>query len=464
MYLRAALPLPKTCIFLPVYLALAGCATYSEQPLPKKSLPAKLTTLIEQANHYPNFTQSPISLQKGLSIDDIASLALLNSPILRVSYEQYRVVNADVYNSTLLPDPQISISTDSPLGNSFNAVNAWSAGIGYDLNSLITYKSVADVGERQNRQAKLELIWTAWQVSLQAKILSVDLYYTQKKLALTAEMITAYERRYEHSKAGMIKGDVTLETNATDLSVLLDAYSQSSLLQRELNQYLHQLQQLLGVDNTTRFPFRDFNDPVELSAEEVASYMLDIDKVRPDLLALQAGYDAQEAKVRAAILAQFPAFNLGISTSKDTGGLRTNGLNIGITLPLFNGNKGNILVAQASRKQLEKEYLNRLQQAYTDVSELVQLNEIITVQQTRFTEHLSTMQNLLASARKAYAQGDLAPLPFLTAESTWFNKSLELLDLMRSKWRTQLSLSLLLMRPNKVASEQIVKTGVIYQH
>jgi len=277
-------------------------------------------------------------------------------------------------------------------------------------------------------------------------------------------MITAYERRYEHSKAGMIKGDVTLETNATDLSVLLDAYSQSSLLQRELNQYLHQLQQLLGVDNTTRFPFRDFNDPVELSAEEVASYMLDIDKVRPDLLALQAGYDAQEAKVRAAILAQFPAFNLGISTSKDTGGLRTNGLNIGITLPLFNGNKGNILVAQASRKQLEKEYLNRLQQAYTDVSELVQLNEIITVQQTRFTEHLSTMQNLLASARKAYAQGDLAPLPFLTAESTWFNKSLELLDLMRSKWRTQLSLSLLLMRPNKVASEQIVKTGVIYQH
>tara|TARA_R110001583_G_scaffold194959_1_gene367960 strand:- start:12287 stop:13702 length:1416 start_codon:yes stop_codon:yes gene_type:complete len=457
----------KICIFsifIPAYFTLTGCATYIEQPLPERHIPVNLATLVDQANHSPAFMPHFISLEDGLSLDDIASLALFNSPILKVNYEQYRVTQASAYNLTLLPDPQISASMDNPLGNSLGAVNAWSTGIGYDLNALITHQSLVDVGDRQSKQAKLVLLWQAWQVSLQAKILSVDLYYTQKKLALTADMIATYERRYQQSKAGMIEGNVTLETNATDLSVLLDAYSQSSLLQQESNQYAHQLQQLLGIDTTSRFPLIDFDVPLEMSADEITSYLLDIDKVRPDLLALQAGYAAQEANLRAAILAQFPAFNLGISTSKDTGDLRTNGFNIGITLPLFNGNKGNILIAQTSRKQLAEEYQTRLQQAYTNVSELIQLNSILSVQQARFSENLSTMENLLSNAEKAYSQGDLAPLPFITAESTWFAKRLELFDLKRSKWRTQLSLSLLLMRSNEAAKEQATKINFIYQH
>jgi len=44
---------------------------------------------------------------------------------------------------------------------------------------------------------------------------------------------------------------------------------------------------------------------------------------RPDLLALKAGYAAQDANVRKAILAQFPLNNLAASYAKDPAGTTT---------------------------------------------------------------------------------------------------------------------------------------------
>jgi len=69
---------------------------------------------------------------------------------------------------------------------------------------------------------------------------------------------------------------------------------------------------------------------------------------RPDLLALQAGYRSQEARVRAAILGQFASITLGITRARDTGSVSTNGFTIGLTLPLFSGNRGEIKIERAT--------------------------------------------------------------------------------------------------------------------
>ena len=452
----------KTSLLLPLYFTLSACVSYQAEPLPERYIPIDMVTLVENANHFPALMPNTISLQKGLSLEDVANLALFNSPILKVTREQYNVTQANAYNLALLPDPQVSTNFDHPTGNTVGAVNAWSVGIGYDLNSLITHQSLLDAGDNQNKQAKLQLLWQAWQITLQAKLLSIDLYYTREKIDLMRAMIAAFETRYQQSKIGILEGNVTLETNGADLTVLLDAYSQLSTLMQELNQYSHQLQQLLGINDASSLPFTELIMPSELSDKEISSALLNIDKVRPDLLALQAGYNAQEAGVRAAVLAQFPTFNLGITTAKDTGALRTSGFNIGITLPLFNGNKGNILIAKTTRKQLAEEYHLRLHQTRVDVSELAQLNSIISQQQARFAQYLPTLKSLVMNAQQAYTYGDLAPLAFINVESTWFTKRLELLDLKRNKWRTQLSLTLLLMQSNSTPIEQASENKLIY--
>ncbi|WP_449424040.1 hypothetical protein [Rhodanobacter lindaniclasticus] len=68
---------------------------------------------------------------------------------------------------------------------------------------------------------------------------------------------------------------------------------------------------------------------------------------RPDLLALQAGYQSQQAKLRRAILAQFPALTIGFNTARDTSAVYTHGLSIGIT-----GRPCSTAIAATSRSQL----------------------------------------------------------------------------------------------------------------
>ncbi len=57
---------------------------------------------------------------------------------------------------------------------------------------------------------------------------------------------------------------------------------------------------------------------------------------RPDLLGLEAGYRAQDQRYRAALLAQFPALNVGFTRGRDNAGVYSSGIGITLSLPVFN--------------------------------------------------------------------------------------------------------------------------------
>ena len=59
----------------------------------------------------------------------------------------------------------------------------------------------------------------------------------------------------------------------------------------------------------------DIRLPAELSTPANLSRALD--ERRLDLLALKKGYESQDEKFRAAVLAQFPKINLGVSEARD---------------------------------------------------------------------------------------------------------------------------------------------------
>jgi outer membrane protein TolC len=84
-----------------------------------------------------------------------------------------------------------------------------------------------------------------------------------------------------------------------------------------------------------------------------------------------------------------------------------------VTLPLFNGNRGNIAVEKATRESLYQEYTQRLDDAYTAVdgisSELSLLGEQLRNAQS--TE--ATLKASVTQARRAYGAGDVT-LPVLT--------------------------------------------------
>jgi outer membrane protein TolC len=176
--------------------------------------------------------------------------------------------------------------------------------------------------------------------------------------------------------------------------------------------------------------------------------LADIARRRPDLLALKAGYESQEAHVRSAILSQFPSLGIELNRARDTGAVYTTGLGVTLTLPLLSGNRGNIAIERATRAQLQEEYQARLAHTIVDVDRLRELQGIIHHQQETLETYLPRLKTLVERSRRAYSEGDIDALTFLNMESTWVNRRLEQISLVQAAWENHIALEALLALPS----------------
>jgi outer membrane protein TolC len=390
----------------------------------------------------------PVRLDDGLDLTEVGILAVLNNPELKQQRARWRVASAQVFAAGLLPDPQLSLGVDRPGGNSAGLVNAYSAGLDYDLIPLITHQAQVDAARRGQDQVRLDLLWQEWQVIQQARSLAVRLEFEQQRLALLRNMRRLYQERYRRSTQALQDGNVTLDINGTDLTALLDSLSQISQLEQTHNQTRHDFNLLLGLAPQARVTLVPLLQSPLLGPDVVRNRLARLGQLRPDLLALQAGYASQEAKVRAAVLAQFPSLGIGINRARDTGNVHTTGLSISLTLPLLSGNRGNIAIERATRSQLHEEYRARLAQAQMDVDRLLELQAILRTQQDNLQTYLPHLDTLVERARRAYRRGDIDALTFLNMESTWVNKRLEEISLAQSAWENRIALEALLAMPD----------------
>ena len=420
---------------LGVLALLSGCATYQPHPLP------------EQVEYQGRIRE--INMADGLDLSDVAVLAVEGNPDLRAKRQGLGIARAQVFAAGLLPDPQLSLSLDHPTGSTAGVVNATGIGIAYDIIPLITRQARIDVGRGMQKKVQLNLLWQEWQVIQQARTLAVRTRFEQEKLTLLRTMQGLYRTRYQRSRQGVQDGNVTVDINGTDLSVLMDSSSQIYQLEKIHNKTRHALRLLLGVPPDAKININALPAGPRYEKAVINAQLDRLAEVRPDLLALKAGYQAQESRVRAAILAQFPAFSFGFSNARDTGNIRTNGLNIGLTILLFSGNRGAIAIERATRAQLFQEYQARLAQANIEVDQLLDFQEIVRRQQKTLMSNLPELQAIVIHARKAYGQGNIDALTFLNMESTLINKRLEKLSLEQRQWQIKIALQTLLALPEK---------------
>ena len=459
--------LPTTSLRLPLLalgtlVLLGGCASYQARPLPEQAaLETSLNTLSVKANQlmssqHDSYTVNPAD---GLDLTEVAILAVLGNPGLKAKRAQLHVAGAQAFAAGLLPDPQLGANLDHPSGNTTGLVNAWGLGLGYDIIPLITRQARIAAEQGRQSEVRLDLLWQEWQVIQHARSLVVRFQLEQQRLALLLNMRDLYQDRYQHSATGLNEGNVTLDINGTDLTALVDSFSQISQLQQVHNQTRHDLNLLLGLQPDEQIKLAKLPDEPPHGERAVMQARLEIlPQIRPDLQALQAGYKSQEARVRAAILAQFPSFSIGISRARDTGSLYTSGFNIGLNLPLFSGNRGAIAIERATREQLALEYQARLAQTASDVNRLLDLQAIIEKQRNDLQTYLPRLQSLVERARHAYRQGDIDALTFLNMESTWVNKRLEQLSLQQTQWQNRIALQTLLALPEAVPAAGVANS------
>ncbi len=437
-------------------LLLAGCATYHALPLDNGRGAKRVADIKVPAASMPvpalrAYTFDP---SNGLDVTEIAMLAVANDPQLKIQRDAAGVAHAQAYAAGLLPDPQFSYEHDHPAANSPpGTTTSYAAGLTFDLGNLVTRSARVKTARASARDVDLNLLWSEWQAIAQARTLFDRVYFLRKLVTRLERERTALAPLQGAITQALHAGDLTYEMAGTGLNAASDVNNQLGDAKRQLHLAEHDLHDLLGLEASVRLhitgdPFSVVPDP-----GRVDRALVDMARRRPDLLALQAGYRAQNEKLRAAILAQFPAITVGFVKTRDNSNISSTGFSIGLSLPLFDGNRGNIAIERATRLQLHDEYSARL---LTDRNDVRRLLADLNSDRTQGAE-LATHAASLAAARKAartnYAAGRIDWPTYLAIRANSLTADTALLTLEDTTHETAIALDALTGNWPDVANE-----------
>lgn len=425
-------------------LVLAGCETYAPLPLP--SAPDLL-------DHLPLAKPGPLDL------DQVAAIAVINNPDLKSARFKVGVADAQAFEAGILPNPQLNAELVFPTnqepkpaslgGGQERPGPGYNLGLGYDIQNLITLGAkVASANAALDAQ-KLNILWQEWQTVSQARTLYVTGVVAAEKTTLYQLAEESFAAQSDRSQRALQSGDVTFDAAGTDLAALLDAESQFRTAQRTASTNLSTLRALLGIAQNVDVTLQPVGVPDIPGRAAIEAALARVVQLRPDLRALQAGYQSQEESLREAVLAQFPSLQLGVTRASDTVGDRSDvgntvhtiGIGATLNLPLFDRNQGNIAIQKATRAQLLAEYQARLDQTTSDAwriwTEMQELNSAMQEVQTRLPQ-LETAAN---DAERAYMNGDLPALTAVTLRNAVITRQAELADLKQSLWSDSIALA-----------------------
>lgn len=406
-------------------LLLAGCASYTPRPLATSPSDSDIAALSRDAATIDRPYLKPANVDLAAPLDDnaIAVIAVLNNPDLKAMRTKAGVADAQVFAARLLPDPTFSLGFGKILSGP-DPFSEIASGLGLDLNALRTGKVRRQAAEAQAKQVRLDLAWAEWQTAGQARLQAVRIRQLDVAIALLKVDVGRAQSLLDRNLRAAARGDVA-STNVQ--AVRADAVATADKLrttERDLDAARLELVKLLGLppETTLRLAAPPETDPV-IDAAKLTQAALDN---RADLLALRAGYDAQEAAVHKAILDQFPSLALNLNFTRDTGGNNILGPTVDFTLPLWNRNRGGIAVERATREQLKAEYDARLFQTRADIAAAASAVTVARRQRDAIRAQLPELERLANVSRAAATRGDVSRATAEAAEGTLSDKKVEL--------------------------------------
>lgn len=378
---------------------------------------------------------------------DAASLAVEKSPDLIALRRKEQVTEAQAYQAGLLPDPQVNASFDHPTVHGIGLTNAYMLGLSEDLQQLLTYPSRASAARANGDQARLNILWDEWQTIEKTETLVAQKTFADMKAARLAETARLLLDEAERSGRALKAGNTTLDVAGSDLSTALDIAAQADAAERDALTDDVNLKSQLAFAPDTALTLAAIGDPPEFTESIVDAALKNVANARPDLLALKAGYHAQEENVRTSILQQFPTFTLGGNRASDATNVKTVGVSATINLPIFGNVQANIRVQRATRAQLKAEYQARLDQTEADARRTLREIGILREQVSRLEAKLPEFEHMASVGRKAYAEGNLAPATYVQLETSAASRESELFDMKALLWTDTIALATLLALP-----------------
>jgi outer membrane protein TolC len=276
-----------------------------------------------------------------------------------------------------------------------------------DMRSLLLLPTRRAAAQQALRATDASVLWEEWQVIAKARMLAIDVVSGEQQLRAMALAEHLVDERAANGREALRVGDGAIGTLLPDLSAEADLRRQLDDLTQQQALRRADLNKLLGLAPAVSVPLKESIVLPPLEPDAVADALRSIVSRRPDLLALQYGYQSQEERVRGAIRAQFPALNLGFGGERDNTDVRSAGPQVSFDLPIFDRNQGNIAIERATRQQLHDEFTARLVGAQHDVLALLADQVLLRSQLDGKRAQLAVLANAAEQGEAAYLAGDL---------------------------------------------------------
>ncbi|HLI65270.1 MAG TPA: TolC family protein [Caulobacteraceae bacterium] len=410
--------------------ALAGCLTYRPAPLPAApDLASSADALKTDVAALRVGPLRSISIDPGAGLTplDVAVLAVLNNPDLRAKRAALGVSAAQVFAAGLLPDPQITASVDRPIAGPDKAT-AYSISPSIDIAGLLAVANNERAARFTAKQANLNELWAEWTTAQQARQLAETALTDEARAAFLRDILAAAADRADASSRALRRGDVAAQTAAADLAAKLDVEALLATARHDAAKARRDLNALLGLDAAVALPLVEDAPPAAHDPQDLARQLASLPRRRPDLLALQAGYAAQDANLRKAILAQFPLAQIAFAYARDPTPTTTIGLSAVLALPIFNGSRGEVRVQEATRTQLKAEYQARLDGADAEVRNAAAELASASAEAAVLRADLPRLEAMLGGAPAAFARHDIDSQAYLGLLQAVIGKRADLED------------------------------------
>ena len=225
--LNSPRPRPVQACALAGLLLLAACASYSARPLPASpSTSASVADLkvdIDRLRVRP-LKAIVVDARDGLDPEEVAVLAVLNSPELRARRAAAKVSQGQLFAAGLLPDPQITLSADFPSTAGASVAYAMAASV--EIQALLTRSASLAAARSTALQADLDLLWAEWGTAQQARQLAETVIADESRAVALRQVRDAAAARAVQVGKAIARGDVASQTASVDLAVQLDASAQ----------------------------------------------------------------------------------------------------------------------------------------------------------------------------------------------------------------------------------------------
>ncbi|MBV8782037.1 MAG: TolC family protein [Phycisphaerae bacterium] len=425
-----------------LFLFATGCAQYHEKPLSHDVIESRLNPPIDQELSvatsklkHPILRPLPVDFTRGITPSQAAVVAVVLNPMLVSARSQRATAEAQLLQAGILPNPQLVYEFAHPIGGGVLAGtnNGFSVGFDWDVQELISQGARVDAAKAEVKSVQLDIGWQEWQTAEVAEQAALDVLAAESQRQADDDVARRLLDNFNLVRTAVDQHQKTLLDLAGAESAYRDASAIFLQARRDENHSRLMLNRALGLPPDTRIRVVNDNGQTALPSRydpPAANTLIDgLEDRRLDLLALKLGYESQEQTLRAAVLAQFPKLNLGLSRATDTTNVHS--LNFGFTMdiPIFDRNQGAIAAETATRQRLFDEYTQRIFEARSDIALAIDSIQAVNAQIADAEAAMPGLQRLVDTYKSSSQQGNVDVLSYYGAQIQLAQKSVAILQL-----------------------------------